>query len=112
MQNDDNMIRVKQFLPFDALKGFKEALLKQERESKERINLSEDDCYKLNEIFFRLKKNMEVKIIYYDIDSYKVICGRIKKIDLINRKLFLSELGIKLDDLIDIQIILEKKDDE
>ena len=56
-------------MPFDALKGFKEAIHEKERILVEKKELTEDDYNKLNLAFSNIKKGSMVKVVYYSIDS-------------------------------------------
>ena len=55
-----------QFQPFDALKGFKEALKKQEQQKIEKPILSEDQENKINEMLLNLKIQDKIELRYYD----------------------------------------------
>ena len=51
----DRVSRAKQFLPFDALKGFSEALREKEIEYEERKELSEESLVELNDKFNQIE---------------------------------------------------------
>ena len=100
----NNVDRAVQFQPFDALKGFREALFQVERIVEERKNLSEESFQELDLKLSNLKKNDNVVIKhYYDLE-YIETCDLVKKVDLIYHKLYLKNCVIDFDDIIDITI--------
>ena len=95
--------RAKQFLPFDALKGFQEALRKKEIEYIPKKDLSEDVKEELGEILSSLDAGENIKVKYYNISQYEYILGKVKKIDKIKRKIiFQNASEIKFDNIIEI----------
>jgi hypothetical protein len=105
MQN--NIDRAKQFLPFDALEGYRNMLSNSDKlRTRDKLKyLDEDYNNELNRILNKLDINFLVKIKYYNGDNYIETNGRIKKIDLIRRKIYLSRSYIDIDNIIDIEII-------
>lgn len=99
MQSND---RAKQFLPFDALKGFQEALLQAEQQFEEKRILGEDTCEMLNSQISKLQKGDTVTIRYYYGIEYIETTGVIKKIDFISKKIYLSYTKISFDDIVEI----------
>ena len=101
MQND--LDRARQFLPFDALKGFRESLEKTEFLFENKKTLSSDSEEELNNKFLSLSIGNYVFVKYYYqfecVESY----GIIKKIDTIYKNLYLSNSKISFDDIIDIK---------
>lgn len=79
--------RAKQFMPFDALKGFKEAIKEKERIIVPFNEPTEEDIIRINDTLTKLKKGMMVKITYYDKDSYVLIEGLVSKIDPIKNSI-------------------------
>ena len=101
MENND--FRAKQFLPFDALKGFYDAIKEESVERKDKKTLSEDMFLKLNKKLNSIKKGDQVLIKYYlDLD-YIETSGTIKKIDKIYKKIYLLNSVIDIEDIIDIE---------
>ncbi len=95
--------RAKQFLPFDALKGFQEALRKKEIEYIPKKELSEDVKEELGEILSSLDVGENIKVRYYNISKYEYISGKVKKIDKIKSKIiFQNTLEVKFDNIIEI----------
>ena len=85
--------RAKQFMPFSALSGFKEALeqveIKKARE--EKIELSQSQKERLNNIIKSLILNDEIKVEYYDGNKYQLITGAFKKIDEIYHNIYIGK---------------------
>jgi len=103
MQND--LDRARQFLPFDALKGFRESLEKMEILSENKKILSYDSEEELNNKFLTLDVGNRVLVKYYYQFDYIETYGIIKKIDTIYKKLYLNSCYIFFDDIIDIKKI-------
>ena len=61
----NRVLRAKQFLPFDALKGLQEELRKKEIEYEEKKELSEERLNELNNSFNQIEKGSFIKIKYY-----------------------------------------------
>ena len=72
--------RAKQFMPFDALKGFKEALKEKEKIIVDKIDLCEDAIIEINNILINLKVGDIVKVVYFKQNEYIEVTGRISKI--------------------------------
>lgn len=101
----NNYHRAMQFLAMDALKGFKEALLKKEKEVEDRKILSDDIGDVLNIKFNALRCGIYIRVKYYYLLEYMEICGFIKNIDKVYRKIYLANTVINFDDVIDIDIL-------
>lgn len=72
--------RAKQFMPFDALKGFKEALKEKEKIIVDKIDLCEDAIIEINNILINLKVGDIVKVVYFKQNEYIEVIGMISKI--------------------------------
>ena len=57
--------RAKQFMPFDALRGLKEAIAAKERVIEPRRYLSEDAIAEINDSLLGLHKGQIITIVYY-----------------------------------------------
>ena len=93
-----------QFQPFDALKGFKQALAEQEKNLvEEKPILSEDQERQINDILSQLKINDEIVITIYQNKQILPLQGKIQSIQkqkiwviIPNQKISFSEvLNIK-----------------
>ncbi len=102
MQSDS---RACLFMPFDALKGFKEALEEVERRHDERVFLSDDIFEALNQKVIHLKRGKKVKIKYYDQERYLEIIGIVDKVDEVNHWIYLRHTRIFFDDIVMMEII-------
>lgn len=102
MLNND-IDRAKQFLPFDALKGFREALECIEEDKKGKKILLEDSEDIINDVIIDLKKGDRVIVKYYYGFDYIETIGFIKKVDTVYKCLFLLDSKIDFDDIIGIE---------
>ena len=91
--------RAKQFLPFDALKGFQEAL------NAKQIKY-EDSFTKLEEEWNKIDKDSIVKVKYYKNRGYVEIQGKIDKIDYTKKRIQINEENINVCDIIEIEVLL------
>lgn len=99
-----NLDRAKQFLPMDALKGFREALEEKEKEVFKKIDLLEDSEAYLSWQLNLLKVNMWVTITYYKINTYQKISGWINKLNYTYKYLTINNEKIFFSDIIKIYI--------
>lgn len=81
--------RAKQFLPFDALPGFKEALKEKEIKKEAKIELAEDSLQELESKLNELEKGSIIKLTYYKNNRYIETIGIIAKIDYMRKKIIL-----------------------
>ena len=101
--------RAKQFLPFDALKGLQEALREREKQLEyvERVELSDEEIEKLSEKLQMLEISSWVRVKYYCNKMYKEICGNVKIVDSIKKKLIIAvgneSLEIRFCDIFNIK---------
>lgn len=96
--------RAKQFLPFDALKGFQEALSEKQIKSDDKKELTDDSYIKLQEEWNKINKNSVVKVKFYKNKRYVDIQGKITNIDYIKKKIKINDEVISACDIIDIKI--------
>ncbi len=93
--------RAVQFMPFDALKGFKEALAKVEKVVDLKKELMDDYFNELDNKLKSLKKGDTVLIKYYYNLEYVEVTDSIKMIDVPKRKIVLKNCVVNFDDIID-----------
>ncbi len=98
----DRENRAKQFMPFDALKGFREALAEKERETDAKKELSEERKAELDRRLHMLHKGDMVTAEYFQNGVYTKETGRVTKIDKTCRVLKLEEQEIPFDLLSDL----------
>lgn len=102
MQN--NLDRAKQFLPFDALKGFRKALEEKEKIVENKKSLDDDYFKELDIKIKNLKRGMNIRIKYYNELEYIETIGIIKKIDMNNKYIYILNSKIDFDNILDIEI--------
>ena len=95
--------RARQFLPFDALNGFRKALKEKEIEYVDKIELSDDQIQQISETLNMLSVNQDVVVVYYFNRQYKTYKGKISKIDSIKKKLVVDDIIINFADIFDIK---------
>ena len=101
----NKVARAKQFLPFDALKGFQEALREKEIENEKKRELSEEVLIELNNKFNQIEKESYVEIKYYKNGRYNKIKGIVTKIDYIKKRIQINKnYNINICDIISILI--------
>ncbi len=103
MKNNTKLERAKIFLPFDALKGFQEALREKEKILVDKKILSQEEKEKIANKLIQLKKGMIIKIIYFENHEYIELEGMISKIDLVYQKLKIVTKEIQFTDILDIK---------
>ena len=92
-------IRVSQFMPFDSLKGFREALREKEKQVVSKVELSSDLEEDINEKLLNLKVGMMITVCFYDKDNYYTITGMVSKVDYENKYLAIVKKKIKFESL-------------
>ena len=94
--------RAKQFAPFDALKGLREALREKEieHERQQKKELSDEDTHAIQERLAQIKKGDELEVTYFKNGYYVSIKGVVLKIDTIYRYLQIGDEKIFFDDIL------------
>ena len=98
--------RAKQFAPFDALHGLKEAIrLKEyEHDAKMKKDLSDDVIDKISNNMKKIEKRTIVKLKYYEEGHEFEYVGNIK-LDIINLIIEFENKKISFDNLLDLDIV-------
>lgn len=93
--------RAKQFVPFDALKGLKEAIAQKEHTPAPRRELSEDAIVEINAQLTQLKPGTLVTVVYYCdyTQEYHQLTGKISKIDPYWKTLEIGNISIDFAEL-------------
>lgn len=91
-------------MPFDALKGFKEAIKEKERIVVEKKEMTEDLYEELNLEFKKIKKGSIVKVIYYSKDEYIEYTGMVSEVNESSRYIKVVKEKISLDDILSIKV--------
>ena len=99
--------RAKQFAPFDALKGLKEAIAERERTPTPRRILAEDALTELNETISQLRKGTIITVVYYCVymQEYYQITGAVVKVDVYWKLLQVGNVSIDFSEIDRIEII-------
>ena len=107
--------RAAQFAPFSALTGYKESILEESRLTDEKIIISDELKEMINDKLNYIKENIsnkpKIKIRYFVKDKtkqggrYEEIETIVKKIDVYNKKLILSnDTKINFNDIVSITL--------
>ncbi len=99
MANSD---RARQFMPYDALKGFKEEIKKREKIRVPKKELSPDGIEMLDYKLQQVKKGMMIKVIYFSNNEYLVLEGMVSNMDPIEHKITIVKETILIKDIYDI----------
>ena len=102
MVNNKKADRARQFLPFDALKGYKEAIMEKQKIIIKKKDLSEDDAEILDYKLRQVKVGMMIKVIYYENNEYLSLEGLVSKIDLNNQQITIVKNKINIKDIISV----------
>lgn len=103
----DREDRAKQFAPFEALGGLRDALrqVELELERVEKQEVSEDRAAKISKVLNKIEKGKTVRVTYYDSGYYVDVEGVVTSIDRTFKFIIIGEGKIFFDDLYDIKII-------
>jgi len=99
--------RAKQFAPFDALRGLREALAKKEREHErqERGEVSEETAAEIEATLIKLKKGDRVRALIFDDGYYVTVEGQVTNFDVTYRYIKVEDGKIPFSDLYDLKIV-------
>lgn len=102
--------RAKQFAPFDALTGLREALKRKESEHERQAKkeLSEDEIAKINDVMTSLEKGDVVRLTRYYNGRYIVIEDALIGIDPLSHKLLLKNCRIPFSDIMSIEKLISR----
>ncbi len=95
--------RARQFLPFDALKGFKEAIKERQKVKVEKIELSDEMAVELSYKLNQVKKGMIIKVIHYDNEEYIETFGIVSEFNETFNYLKIVKTKILFENILDIQ---------
>lgn len=97
--------RAKIFMPFDALKCFREALKAKEEKIITKKEFNEDYLEELDNKLKMAHLGQIIKIVYYQNNTYLELSGVLTKIDYINKEIRIIKKIIKAKDIITFEII-------
>ena len=100
---EDKDFRAKQFMPFDALKGFYDLIDEENIIVNSKKDLSEDMNIQLNSKLKDISKNDEVIIKHYHNIDYVETVGKINKIDYLYKKIYIMNSVIDFEDILNIK---------
>lgn len=95
----DRGIRAKQFMPFDALKGFREAITEKERIIVPKRDLSEEQKEELERKLRQIKKKEIITVEFFQNSEYVQVTGMVTRIDEISRTLDIVNTRIAFRDI-------------
>jgi len=99
--------RAKQFLPFDALKGFFQIIKDNEYKEDNRIYLSDELLEELDVLMHSLKRGDLIEVKHYEDNHYILTTGMLGLIDIEHRRLQVVKKKINFDDIVGIQVLLK-----
>lgn len=103
MANQQKADRAKLFLPFDALKGFREALAEKERIVVPKTELSEDRKEELDRLLHQMKPGDIITVVYFHNEEYVQLTGMLSRISLSGRTLSIVQTRISFADIYSIE---------
>lgn len=97
--------RAKQFAPFQALKGFEEAIARKEKIVIPRRELAEDFAEEINRALIGLEMGEIVTVVYYwDLKKeYQQLTGSVTKTDPVNQNLQIGDTVIAFRDILQLR---------
>ncbi len=103
----DKENRARQFMPFDALKGFREALGQKEKDllKVERHETTREHALYLEAKLSKIRKGNKIKITYYDNGFYLTKIGLVSLVDYVNSKIIINKNVISFNDILKINPI-------
>lgn len=99
----DRAERAKQFLPFDALKGFRETLAQKERIVVEKVELSEEYREELDRRMQQVLKNDIITVVYFHDGEYVQVTGMVSRLDVTSRIIKIVNTKISFEDIYEIR---------
>lgn len=99
----EDLEREKIFMPFDALKGFRQALQEKEMFSEPKVDLTEETQQELSLKLSTLKKHDIVTIKFYSVNAYTTLSGEITELNFPYQYLKIYNSKISFDAIICIE---------
>ena len=96
--------RAKQFAPFDALKGLKEAIAAKEKHPEPRRELTDYMKEQINNALLDLQKGQQITVVYYEKQEQQTaqITGTVMKVDTHWQTLLINQIVIGFEEIYDI----------
>lgn len=99
----DQSNRAKQFMPFDALKGFQEALREKEKIIVPKRELSEEQKQELDYQLQQIQKMDVVTVEYFQTGEYVQVTGVVTRIDKNAKVIVIVNIRIAFEDIVSMQ---------
>lgn len=99
----DREIRAKQFMPFDALKGFREAMAEKERIIVPKRDLSDEQKEELERKIRQIQKKDIITVEFFQNREYMRVTGMVTRIDGASRVLEIVNTRIAFTDISDLR---------
>lgn len=99
----DRADRAKQFMPFDALKGFREALREKERILVPKRDLSEEQKEEIDRKLHQVKRNDMITVEFFQDGEYVQVTGLVSGMDTDSRILRIVNTRIPFENISDLQ---------
>lgn len=103
MANQTKADRAKFFMPFDAVKGFREALAEKERIVVPKIELSEERKEELDRRLRMIHTGDIVTVVYFHNGEYVKLTGMVSKFSPSGRTLSIVNTRICFDDIRELE---------
>ena len=96
--------RAKQFVPFDALKGLKEAIAAKEKRAEPRRELSDYMKAQISKALSELRKGEQITVVYYDSLEQETLqlTGTVTKVDAYWQTLQVNKVAIDFSEIYEI----------
>ena len=96
--------RAKLFVPFDALKGLKEAIAAKEKRPEPRRELTDYMKEQISNALLDLQKGQQITVIYYEKQEQQTaqITGTVMKVDAHWQTLLINQIVIGFEEIYDI----------
>ena len=96
--------RAKLFVPFDALKGLKEAIAAKEKRPEPRRELTDYMKEQINNALLDLQKGQQITVVYYEKQEQQTaqITGTVMKVDAHWQTLLINQMLIGFEEIYDI----------
>lgn len=96
--------RAKQFVPFDALKGLKEAIAAKEKKPEPRRELTDYIKEQINQILTELHKGQQITVVYYGNREQQTlqITGTVMNVDAYWKILQVNNVAIEFSEIYEI----------
>ncbi len=91
-----------QYMPFDALEGYREEISKRNIVYIEKPLISTDMAEEINRKMVLLKKGDMISFKYYSKGSIMHLTGELRKIDIITRRITVKKIVINFADILEI----------